>query len=312
MNIIKRLFYVAIIVVLFPFVVNAASVQISCDATDGKILPGGSTNCTLSVQSDSEVNRFTGSLASSDHLSISNVVLDGSWTGTASASFDVSTSEAKTGSFNIASFTITADNYNLGYDGNVSISSVGLYLNDAQSTADSNQANIRIMSTSTGITKVTIESEKYTFETNYNSVDSVLNYNIGSDSKVTITLTPVASGATISGDTGIKDVSFGKNEYVITVKSESGAETAYTIVVNRGNEDIVSEAQENINGNSNNVPETPVTTIDEPTETTTTPTKTITNPKTGVAFPILLIIILGSGFLLFRYLKTKNKSKLIK
>ena len=140
------------------------------------------------------------------------------------------TDNNKTGTFNIATFQIKANNITEGASTSITANNISIYnasFEQASMTSSSVSTTIKIPSTINTLKSLTVSGNSFTFNANTTT------YNLStSSSSVTISAQATSSKSTITG-TGAKSLGYGKNTYKVVVKSESGSSKTYTINITR-------------------------------------------------------------------------------
>ena len=227
--------FVAVAIALFASkdsfsIPNNNQISVSCGTNS--LNPGGSTNCTLSGSS-SGIDQVEAKITSTSGLTVSNFKRSGDyWNGNADYGVVKLYTDNYLSNFSIATFTVTANSNSAGTRQSVNITDIFYAANGEKvQLTDYYPYNITVVkpkSTNNNLSSLTVSGASFSF--NANTTTYNLTVNSGS---TYINATKADSSATLSGDIGNKNLSYGKNTFKIYVKSEAGATKTYTLVINR-------------------------------------------------------------------------------
>ena len=105
----KRKYFkiLTIMLLMFPISAFADSLKINCSSV--KLEPNKTTNCTLTGTTSSAVSSVSAKLKASGNIKITDIKANSIWQGDGEGgNIELYTDSNKTGTFNIASFTVTA------------------------------------------------------------------------------------------------------------------------------------------------------------------------------------------------------------
>jgi len=233
----KIMIIIGLLGIIIPFNAKAltGSVNLSCSST--RLKPGEKTNCTINANIKEEVSSLNMKLELGENLSLVSIKTDDSWQGDGDGGdITLYTGDNKQGQFPIATFTVQANSINTGSDSEIKLTSVKLYADAnnefAETVFNINPLKIRVQSTINTLKSLTIDGESISgFSPN------ITTYNLTVDSnKKNININAIATDSehsTISGDLGVKTLNYGINTFTVKVKSETGVEKKYNIVVTR-------------------------------------------------------------------------------
>ena len=237
-------FFMMIGLLFIPFSVNAlleGDFEVTCE--DNVLSPGQSTTCEIKgVVVNGFLHGFNGNISLGDGLSYvsfnipKNVSNENVFSGdTVDGNIMLYTDSDLTGNIKIGDFIVQAGDVN-GVNVNVSISSASLLVTESAAESDYDLPinidpfTIRIPSSDNSLTEIRVNGNvledfeptktAYTIELPSNVRDTVISV-IG------------ANGASVTGDTGNKQISYGENNFVINVKAENGSEKQYFVRVIR-------------------------------------------------------------------------------
>ena len=109
----KYLKIIVIVLLMLPISIFADTLKVSCGST--KLEPNKETACTITGTTTSAVSSVSAKLKSSGNIKISNIVTNSIWQGDGEGgNIDLYTDSNKTGTFNIATFNVTATSEGTG------------------------------------------------------------------------------------------------------------------------------------------------------------------------------------------------------
>lgn len=224
-----------------PFSVNAlvdGDISLTCEKN--VLLPGESTTCSVDANvTNGEVSSFIGKINVSDGLNFvrlteSDFKIDDDFYDFNDLNLVVSGDNSLTGNFNVVKFIVSANDVT-GVDANVSITDAELGIDDPDDgntigmPVSIDPYTIRIPSNNNSLNEIKINdvaiSDFDSGKTDYD-VDFT-------DTSINISAIAADGSATVTGDIGDKQVSYGENNFVINVKAENGAEKVYNVKIVR-------------------------------------------------------------------------------
>lgn len=217
------------ILLLFPYKVNALSGNLSMQCNSNKIPSGGSTTCSINANVSGIVTTIHAQIKVGNGLSLTNVVTNSAWSGDGEGgTIDLYTDADITGSFNIATFTVSATSTTTGIDSSISLQNVVLSDDNFHEQSFSvSPISIRIPSSINTLSSLSLGGIPINFSS------GVTNYNVTtSNSSTTVTATSTDSRASIAG-VGTKTLIYGSNTINVIVTAENGAKRTYSIIVTR-------------------------------------------------------------------------------
>lgn len=213
--------------VMFPFVVSAAEVSLSCPLTANS---GESITCSIIVNSGSSiVAGFQANVSASSALSYKSYSVSSGWAGTSSSSNFLVYGNKVSGKNTLGKYVYTiSGKANEKFTVNLTGISVSDDNGNPINSNKSASATIRIKCTDNYLKSLSVDGVGVT---GFNK--DILSYNITSEkSSINITASSNSSYANVSG-IGNKTVKYGKNVFEVVVTSESGAKKTYKINVTR-------------------------------------------------------------------------------
>lgn len=204
-------------------------IKIECDRTS--ILPNESLNCAIKGENfTTQLSSYSAKLILGNNLSLVAIEKDSSWEGSGDGGIiDLYTDVNKTGNFNIATFTVKADDINAGIDSNILLQNITISDENFDEYVLNNATlDLRIKSTINTLSSLTISGINFDFN------KDITTYNLTTElGNITLNAIATNSSASISGDIGVKNLNYGENTFKIIVTSESGSEKVYTLIINR-------------------------------------------------------------------------------
>ena len=203
--------------------------KISCDSDT--ILPGESATCTIEGSNfTKEISSFRTVINLDSNLILESIEKDSSWEGSAEGGIiDLYTDVNKTGSFNVATFTVRAKEIDTGVSAFIEIeNTVVSDENFDEYVVGSFEISVRIKSTINTLSDLSVSGVDFAFDSETSTYDLTTDLE-----EVTISATATSESATVSGDIGTKQLRYGKNTFKITVVSEANSSKVYTLVINR-------------------------------------------------------------------------------
>ena len=227
----KVLYTLGLIGLLSPLSIKALTGDVTVTCEKNKLSKGETTTCAIKGNTTEGVSAVSAKVNLGENLTFVSFTPDSSWQGDGEeGNIALYTDNNKNGNFNIGTITVKAGN-TTGVTTSVGLKDVKL--SDASFTETEKTVtpfSIRIPSevnTLSGISMLPNISNFNSNKTDY-EVEALTYQN-------TITISPVLSdsSATMSGDIGEKSLSYGVNNFKITVTSESGSSKDYTLKVTR-------------------------------------------------------------------------------
>ncbi len=219
---------------ILPNLIVSASddkLEISCEKT--KLNANESTTCIVSANiTDKEISAVDATISLGENLTLGEVTVSDIWEGDGDGGrITVYTDENKSGTFDIATFEITANNVS-GVDTSVSLTNVLLSdQNFDESSYSVESLEIRINSNVNTLADLKVdgqtvegfdpETKEYTLKFDKDRVS------------VNIVAEKTDSYSKVTGNIGTLDLRHGMNNFVIIVTSESGIENKYYINIVR-------------------------------------------------------------------------------
>lgn len=227
----KVLYSLGIIGLMTPLSIKALTGDVTVNCAKGKLLKGETTTCIVKGNITEGVSAVSAKVDLGENLTFVSFTPDSSWQGDGEeGNIELYTDNNKSGNFNIGTITVKAGNTS-GVSTSVGLKEVKLSdANFVESSKSVQPFSIRILSEVNTLSSINMLPTLTNFDsskTNY-EVDTVPYQNL-------ITISPVLTdtSATLSGDTGEKSLSYGVNNFKITVTSETGVSKDYNIKVTR-------------------------------------------------------------------------------
>ena len=236
---------IIIVLLILPLTKASASssINISCP---NEVIQNKTIECRLTGTTDKLISAVSGKITATENIEIIKFTRDTIWQGEGDAkSFDLYTDINKTSNFNIGIISLKIKDNVIFKKETISINNIYYYDDDFNEIPVNNiTKDIKILSTNNNLSK--LEVLNHNLLPNFNK--NILEYNLNtSDDKITIEATSEDEKATVTG-TGIKELNYGTNKFIITVTSESGSNKKYILIINRPNqeqpEDIKKEPLE--------------------------------------------------------------------
>lgn len=217
------------LLLLIPMKVNAISeIKLECDPLNVKA--GSKITCNVLGTSDYLVNGFSSNIVLSDNLSFNSFEKDNIWEGSSTENkIGLYTSENQKDEFKLGTLIVNVKDNIFDTKEYISLTNC-IY-------SDSSYKKINLSNTSVNIRIVSSNNKLSSLEVTPGNIDfkpDTLDYSFSTDSNsVKINAISENDKATISGDTGTKDLKYGKNTFKINVTSESGDVRTYTLNITR-------------------------------------------------------------------------------
>lgn len=227
----KVLYSLGIIGLLTPFSIKALTGDVTVSCAKNKLSKGETTTCTVKGNITEGVSAVSAKVDLGENLTFISFTPDSSWQGDGEeGNIELYTDNNKSGIFNIGTITVKAGNTS-GVSTSVGLKEVKLSDASFSETDMTVQPfSIRIPSEVNSLSSINTTPSISDFDSNKTDyeLETVTYQN-------TITISPVLSdsSATVSGDVGEKKLSYGVNNFKITVTSESGSSKDYTLKVTR-------------------------------------------------------------------------------
>jgi len=235
---------------LIPFnVVKADSVSLLIECAN-KAIPGSNMECELIGNSNERyISSLSAKITVDGNVEFVSFNTNSSWDGNGNDGIvELYTDVNKKGNFPIGTVTLKINENTNITNGVLSVENVVFYDDKFDEIVASNiSKNIKIASTNNNLSKLYLTTDNISpyFNKDITSYSATTN-----NSSVTIDAVAEDENATISG-TGKKELSYGKNEFTITVTSEAGTTKKYTVIVTRlKNDNIISNENNKKNSNS--------------------------------------------------------------
>ena len=227
----KRILKVCLFVLcLIPFKVKALSGNINMECNSYKAVGNDEITCNITAYADDEVTGLSANIVLSDNLEMISFVTDSAWQGDASGNkIGLYTEVNKKDTFNVGVLKVRVkSSANEGTE--------AIILNNVI-YADSEFNKVSISSVSKDIKISSLNNYLKSLSINPGSINfnkNTLTYDVTLDSSVIeITCEKEEENATINGDIGSKNLSYGKNTFKINVVSESNEVRTYILNVTR-------------------------------------------------------------------------------
>ena len=247
--------------------------------------------CDVSANSDTELSAISTRLKVSSNLEFVDFKTDASWQGIGDGgNIDLYTYPNQKGKIKLGQATIKILN-NSTKTGTISLENTTVYQADFSGTKINNTAvNIKILSTNNHLSSLTVD--KFELSPKFNK--DTLNYTLSLDSStVLIKATAEDETATISG-TGLKNLQYGENNFVITVTSESGDKKEYHLQITRPNkqEDNLDKSDNNSSKKDEEKKEVPKNNTQESTSEPSTSNHKESQNEESKKIPLLKSLII--------------------
>lgn len=230
----KLFMLLCLLMIILPVKVNALAGSVSITCNKSNVIVGDTIDCTLKgTVTEDTVSGVTAKVKLSDNLTLTSITNDSAWQGEEDGgNIDLYTSNFKSGTFNIATFSVKVGN-NATNNVNEFISidgvlfSSGTNFNTTEISGDSK--NFKILSTDNNLKSLTVDNGTLT----PNFSKDVTNYTLSINApKVTVSAAANNSAAIVNG-TGSINLDYGANAVKINVKSEAGTTKVYTLTITR-------------------------------------------------------------------------------
>lgn len=228
----KILYSIGIISLLTPFSIKALTGDVTVTCEKNKLSKGETTICNIKANTTEGVSSISAKTDLGDNLELISFVKDSSWEGDGeNGNIELYTDNNKSGNFNIGTITIKAGNES-GVTTRVGLKEVKL--SDASFTQEDftvQPYSIRVLSEMNILSDIQIDES--TIE-NFSSDQTNYELNVPTyKNSITIQAFLPDNSASLSGDIGEKSLSYGINNFKITVTSETGVSKDYNIKVTR-------------------------------------------------------------------------------
>jgi len=219
-----------LLLLLIPIRVNALTGKINLDCSPLEVSSGTDITCNVTASSDEEINGIKADIKVSDNLEYINFVTSSDWEGDGTGNkIGLYINGNVDGELDLGVLTIRVKDNVL--DGNGTISLVNCMY------SDKNFEKVTIQDVSTNVKIVSNNNKLSSLEVSPGTINfspDTLEYNLTIDNPtVNITATKADDNSTISGDTGSKNLKYGKNTFKITVTSKTGEKRTYTLNITR-------------------------------------------------------------------------------
>lgn len=227
--------FIILIIAIFKntYAINPNTITLDCDKDS--INSGDEFSCKIVGHFSNDVSGFSTSVSVSDDIEIVNMVSE--WDATIkSIESDniilVDDENTITGDVTIANINLK-NKGNSKDDGTIKLQDVSITYEEDGVSKDMDISdvvkNIHIKSSNSYLSSLSISGASIDFKSN------ITEYNIDSldQSVITISATSSDAGSTITGELGEQKLEYGKNTFKVTVTSENGNSTTYTINIYR-------------------------------------------------------------------------------
>lgn len=244
--------FIILIITIFKntYAINPNTITLDCDKDS--INSGDEFSCKIVGHFSNNVSGFSTSVSVSDDIEIVNIVSE--WDAAIKSIESDNTivladdENTITGDVNIANINLK-NKGNSKDDSTIKLQKVSIAYEDGGISKDMDISdvvkNIHIKSSNSYLSSLSISGASIDFKSNITeySIDSL------DQSVITISATSSDASSTITGDLGEQKLEYGKNIFKVTVTSEDGNSTTYTINIYRpsGNSSLDSLSVEGIN-----------------------------------------------------------------
>lgn len=244
--------FIILIITIFKntYAINPNTITLDCDKDS--INSGDEFSCKIVGHFSNNVSGFSTSVSVSDDIEIVNIVSE--WDAAIKSIESDNTivladdENTITGDVNIANINLKNKGNNKD-DSTIKLQKVSIAYEDGGISKDMDISdvvkNIHIKSSNSYLSSLSISDASIDFKSNITeySIDSL------DQSVITISATSSIASSTITGDLGEQKLEYGKNIFKVTVTSEDGNSTTYTINIYRpsGNSSLDSLSVEGTN-----------------------------------------------------------------
>lgn len=244
--------FIILIITIFKntYAINPNTITLDCDKDS--INGGDEFSCKIVGHFSNNVSGFSTSVSVSDDIEIVNIVSE--WDATIKSIESDNTivladdENTITGDVNIANINLK-NKGNSKDDSTIKLQKVSIAYEEGGISKDMDISdvvkNIHIKSSNSYLSFLSISGASIDFKSNITeySIDSL------DQSVITISATSSIASSTITGDLGEQKLEYGKNIFKVTVTSEDGNSTTYTINIYRpsGNSSLDSLSVEGTN-----------------------------------------------------------------
>lgn len=228
--------FIILIITIFKntYAINPNTITLDCDKDS--INSGDEFSCKIVGHFSNNVSGFSTSVSVSDDIEIVNIVSE--WDATIKSIESDNTivladdENTITGDVNIANINLK-NKGNSKDDSTIKLQKVSIAYEDGGISKDMDISdvvkNIHIKSSNSYLSSLSISGASIDFKSNITeySIDSL------DQSVITISATSSDASSTITGDLGEEKLEYGKNTFKVTVTSEDGNNTTYTINIYR-------------------------------------------------------------------------------
>ena len=228
--------FIILIITIFKntYAINPNTITLDCDKDN--INSGDEFSCKIVGHFSNNVSGFSTSVSVSDDIEIVNIVSE--WDATIKSIESDNTivladdENTITGDVNIANINLK-NKGNSKDDSTIKLQKVSIAYEDGGISKDMDISdvvkNIHIKSSNSYLSSLSISGASIDFKSN------ITEYSIDSLDQSVITISAISSDAssTITGDLGEQKLEYGKNTFKVTVTSEDGNNTTYTINIYR-------------------------------------------------------------------------------
>lgn len=228
--------FIILIITIFKntYAINPNTITLDCDKDS--INSGDEFSCKIVGHFSNNVSGFSTSVSVSDDIEIVNIVSE--WDAAIKSIESDNTivladdENTITGDVNIANINLK-NKGNSKDDSTIKLQKVSIAYEDGGISKDMDISdvvkNIHIKSSNSYLSSLSISGASIDFKSNITeySIDSL------DQSVITISATSSDASSTITGDLGEEKLEYGKNTFKVTVTSEDGNNTTYTINIYR-------------------------------------------------------------------------------
>lgn len=220
------------IIFILPIRVGASTGNISISCEPSTVKGGETSKCTVTGSSTTEIMDVSAVIKLSDNLVMESFELNDMWEGSdfETGKIDIYTKSGDPvkDSFNIGTLNIKIKDGVVNTNESVSLTDIEFTYDEKEYTIDDALYNVRVPNNVNTLTSLTVSGATFTFKENTTSYD----IEVDSDS-TTITAVRKAEESYVTGDTGTKNLKYGKNTFTVTVTAEDGSKKNYTLNITR-------------------------------------------------------------------------------
>lgn len=225
----KYKFLLLFVLFIFPIIVRADYVSLSCNSD---VVKRDNLSCVLKGNSEKLVIAVSAKIKVGNNILFSSFDSSSLWRGDGDeGNIDLYTSNDISGNFDIGTINFDVNKVDEGFNSSITIDSIFFYDEDGNEiTINPITKDIRIASDINDLSSLSLSTGG--LNPNFNS--SVTTYSTVIDANsINISAKALSNYATLSGDIGTKKLDYGNNIFKVNVTSERGNVKTYTINVAR-------------------------------------------------------------------------------